>query len=119
MESRADEQPGRRQRLTRQTLAQKSGVTGLPPPRRLHDVAFQYIGSLEDYVIRPNERGGFNLWRFVDWSRGGWIVVCRGTREALGLELLKRFGLEPDEDQRPVVVMATLSYTDAYDWGWG
>jgi hypothetical protein len=62
-------------------------------------VAFQYLGSLSDYQIKPNVNGGFNLWRFKDWSAGGWVVVCRGTREALGLELLKRFGLEPEPDE--------------------
>jgi hypothetical protein len=74
-------------------------------------VAFQYIGSLEDYAIKPRIDGGYNLWRFKDWSQGGWVVVSRGTREALGLELLKRFGLEPDEDQKPTVVMAQITYS--------
>jgi hypothetical protein len=83
-------------------------------------VAFQYLGSLSDYQIKPNVNGGFNLWRFKDWSAGGWVVVSRGSREALGLELLKRFGLEPEPDEpRPVLVMAQITYTDAYDWGWG
>jgi hypothetical protein len=75
-------------------------------------VAFQYIGSLEDYAIKPRIDGGYNLWRFKDWSQGGWVVVSRGTREALGLELLKRFGLEPEPEQerRPTRVTVTYIY---------